>query len=120
MSEIRNLPWGERHLCGDLYTIKISLGLDMYNSTAVKFKALGLTVVQLAPSKKYLKQRYLAYGVLKTTDFYKYLTVKNEAQAKLLIDKAAALLDQVRNRKEVIEHHEKTEGVRVVEPVTFC
>lgn len=120
MSEIRNLPWGERHLCGDLFTIKISLGLDMYNSTALKFKALGLTVVQLAPSKKYLKHRYLAYGVLKTTDFYKYLTVKNEAQAKLLIDKAAVLLDQVRNRKEVIAHHEKTEGVRIVEPVTFC
>ena len=119
MSETRNLRWGEKHLCGDLFTIKISLGLDMYNGTALKFKALGLTVIQLAFSKKTLKHRYMAYGVLNQRDFQKYLNVKNEAQAKLLINKAAELLENVKTRKEVIRHHEKTEGVRIIEPITL-
>lgn len=119
MSETRNLRWGEKHLCGDLFTIKISLGLDMYSGTALKFKALGLTVVQLAFSKKTLKHRYMAYGVLNQRDFQKYLVIKNEAQAKLLIDKAAVLLDQVRTRKEVLKHDEKIESGRIIEPITL-
>lgn len=119
MSEIRNLKWGEKHLCGDLFTIKISLGLDMYNCTALKFKALGLTVMQLAFSKKTLKHRYMAYGVLNQENFYKYLVIKNEAQAKLLINKAAELLENVKTRKEVIKHDEQIKGVRLVEPITL-
>ncbi len=52
-------------------------------------------------------------------NFQKYLNVKNEAQAKFMIDKAANLLDSVRIRKEQIKYRETIEGVRVVEPVTL-
>ncbi len=119
MSETRNLRWGEKHLCNDLFTIKISLGLDMYNSTVTKFKTLGLTVIQLAFSKKSLKHRYMVYGVLNQHDFQKYLVIKNKAQAKLLINKAAELLQDIKTRKEVIKHNEKIEGGRLIEPITL-
>ena len=119
MSETRNLKWGEKHLCGDLFTIKISLGYNLYSMIGDKLKVLGLTVMQVNPSKKWKLPRYMAYGVLNQRNFQKYLNVKNEAQAKMLINKAAELLENVKNRKEVIEHYEKTEGVRFVEPITL-
>ena len=120
MSETRNLKWGEKHLCGDLFTIKINLGLEMYNRTAIKFKALGLTVVQLAFSKKTFKHRYMVYGVLNQDNFQKYLNVKNEAQAKLLINKAAELLENVKTRKEVIKYRETIETLVPAEPIEAC
>ena len=119
MSETRNLKWGEKHLCGDFFTIKITLGYNLYSMIGDKLKALGLTVMQVNPSKKWKLPRYMAYGVLNQENFYKYLVIKNEAQAKLLINKAAELLESVKTRKEVIKHDEKTKGVRLVEPITF-
>lgn len=119
MSESRNLPWGEKHLCGDLFTIKITLGYNMYSSIGDKLKTLGLTVMQVNPSKKWKLPKYMAYGVLNQDDFQKYLNVKNEAQAKSMIDKAAELLDSVRIRKEQIKYRETFKAVRVVEPVTL-
>ena len=119
MSETRNLRWGEKHLCGDLFTIKISLGYNLYSMIGDKLKVLGLTVMQVNPSKKWKLPRYMAYGVLNQRDFQKYLVIKNEAQAKVLINKAAELLENIKTRKEVIAHHEKTDGVRLVEPITL-
>lgn len=119
MSETRNLKWGEKHLCGDLFTIKITLGYELWNLTEIKFKALGLTVIEALPSKKYSKNRYLAYGVLNQKNFQKYLVIKNEAQAKLLINKAAVLIESVNTRKEVIKLDEKIESGSIIEPITL-
>lgn len=119
MSETRNLKWGEKHLCGDLFTIKIAFGQDLYEKVNGQFKELGLTVMNLSPSKKHYKPRYMAYGVLNQRNFQKYLNVKNEAQAKLLINKAAELLENVKTRKEVIRHDEKIESGRIIEPITL-
>lgn len=120
MSETRNLPWGERHLCGDFYTIKITLGYNLYSSISDKLKALGLTVMQVNPSKKWKLPKYMAYGVLNHDNFQKYLNVKCEAQAKFMIDKAAGLLDSVRIRKEHIKYRETIETVVPVEPIEVC
>lgn len=119
MSETRNLPWGEKHLCGDFFTIKITLGYNLYSNIGDKLKTLGLTVMQVNPSKKWKLPKYMAYGVLNQDNFQKYLNVKNEAQAKFMIDKAANLLDSVRIRKEQIKYRETIEGVRIVEPITL-
>lgn len=119
MSEIRNLKWGEKHLCGDLFTIKITLGYELWNLTQIKFTALGLTVVQVLSSKKTVKPRYLAYGVLNQSNFQKYLNIKNEALAKLLINKAAVLIESVNTRKEVIKLDEKIESGSIIEPITL-
>ena len=120
MSESRNLPWGERHLCGDFFTIKITLGYNLYSSISDKLKALGLTVMQVNPSKKWKLPRYMAYGVLNQDNFQKYLNVKNEAQAKFMIDKAANLLDSVRIRKEHIKYRETIKTVVPAESIEAC
>lgn len=119
MSESRNLRWGEKHLCGDLFTIKIAFGQDLYEKVNGQFKDLGLTVMNLGPSKKHYRMRYMAYGVLNHDNFLRYLVIKQEAQASLLIRQAAAKLEDVKMRKEVIKRNETFKDVRVVEPVTL-
>lgn len=120
MSELRNLKWGEKHLCGDLFTIKISLGQDLCEKVNGPFRDLGLTVLSLTPSKKHHKIRYMAYGVLNYDKFQKYLVIKNEAQATLLIRQAAFKLEDVKIRKEQIKHNETVKTLVPVEPIEAC
>jgi hypothetical protein len=121
MSELRKLPWGEKHLCGAYYTVKISVSYRLYELMLSDLtKIHGIYAVGGEPSKVMKLPKFIVYGVLTQDAFLEYLQVKEKAQAKLLIDNAAKLLKSVQDRESHLkprknEETEKTVGSDVSE-----
>ena len=99
MSELKNLPWGEKHLCGVHYTVKVSIGYRLYELMLKDLTSIqGIQVIAGQPSKRMKMPKYIVYGVLTQDAFLEYLQVKEKAQAKLLLTTAAKLLKSVHDR----------------------
>jgi hypothetical protein len=99
MNELRRLPWGEKHLCGVYYTVKVSIGYRLYELMLKDLTNIhGITVSTGQPSKTMKMPKYIVYGVLTQDAFLEYLQVKEKAQAKLLLTKATQLLKSVQDR----------------------
>jgi hypothetical protein len=116
MSELRNLPWGEKHLCGVYYTVKVSIGYQLYELMLNDLTSIqGIGVVTGQPSKTMKIPKYIVYGVLTQDAFLEYIQVKEKAQAKLLLTKAAELLKSVHNRDLYLnpKKHEETEKLNI-------
>ena len=115
MSELRRLPWGEKHLCGVHYTVKVSIGYLLYEIMVKDLTSIhGITVVKGEPSKTMKMPKYIVYGVLTQDAFLEYLQVKEKAQARLLLTKAAKLLKSVHDRDLYLnpKKHEDKEILR--------
>ena len=112
MSELRNLPWGEKHLCGVYYTVKVGISPELYDLMLDGLTNIhGICVINGAPSKTMKIPKYIVYGVLTQDAFLEYLQIKEAAQAKLLLGKAAKLLKSVHDRNLYLnpkEHEDKT------------
>lgn len=115
MSELRNLPWGEKHLCGVHYTVKISISPELYQLMLDGLTNVhGISVINGAPSKTMKIPKYIVYGVLTQDAFLEYLQIKEAAQAKLLLAKAAKLLKSVHDRNLYLnpkEHEDKDKEI---------
>lgn len=99
MSELRNLPYGEKHLCGVYYTVKIGISPELYQLMLKDITNVhGISVISGAPSKTMKIPKYIVYGVLTQDAFLEYLQIKEKAQAKILLEKAAKLLKSVHDR----------------------
>ena len=99
MSELTRLPWGEKHLCGVYYSVKISVSYRLYELMLSDLTSIhGIYVVGGKPSKVMKLPKFIVYGILTQDAFLEYLQVKEKAQAKLLIDNAAKLLKSVQDR----------------------
>lgn len=120
MSELQRLPWGEKHLCGVYYTVKVSVGYRLYELMLKDLTNIhGITVTTGQPSKTMKIPKYIVYGVITQDAFLEYLQVKEKAQAKLLLTKATELLKSVQDRKSHLKHKkdetEKTVSASVPE-----
>ena len=115
MSELTRLPWGEKHLSGVYYTVKISISSELYKLMLDGLTDIhGLSVINGAPSKTMKLPKYIVYGVLTQDAFLEYLQVKENAQAKLLLTKAAKLLKSVNDRNLYLnpkEHEDKDKEI---------
>lgn len=119
MSDHKKLPWGEKHLCGMYFTVKVRVGLPLWDAFDHKMHHIdGLSCYATYKKGTAVHNGYILFGVLHNDEYQKYLNIKQNAQAKLLINKAANLLNQVKDRK-LFNHDEKGEGVRLVEPITL-
>lgn len=99
MSEIKRLPWGEKHLCGVYYTVKVSIGYQLYELMLKDLTSIhGIQVATGQPSKTMKIPKYIVYGVLTQDAFLEYLQIKEKAQAKLLLTHATRLLKSVQDR----------------------
>jgi len=99
MSELTRLPWGEKHLSGVYYTVKVSIGYQLYELMLKDLTNVqGITVINGQPSKAMKIPKYIVYGVLTQDAFLEYLQIKEKAQAKLLLTHAAKLLKSVHDR----------------------
>ena len=99
MSELRRLPWGEKHLCGVYYTVKVSIGYQLYNLIVKDLTSIhGIQVSTGQPSKRMKIPKYIVYGVVTQDSFLEYIQIKEKAQAKLLLTHAARLLKSVQDR----------------------
>lgn len=114
MRELKNLPWGEKHLSGVYYTVKVSIGYQLYELMLKDLTDIqGIAVTEGAPSKKMKIPKYIVYGVLTQDAFLKYMLIKEKAQAKLLLTHAAKLLKSVQDRESHLKpkpiNHEEIE-----------
>jgi hypothetical protein len=115
MSELRKLPWGEKHLCGVYYTVKVSIGYRLYELMLKDLTSIqGITVTTGQPSKTMKIPKYIVYGVVTQDAFLDYLQVKEKAQARLLLTKATELLKSVQDRDLYLnpKKHEDKEILR--------
>ena len=104
MSDARKLPWGEKHLCDVYYTVRVGISYELYQLMLKDLtNILGIHVINGAPSKTMKIPKYIVYGVLTQDAFLEYLQVKENAQAKLLLQKAAKLLKSVQNRETYLK-----------------
>lgn len=115
MSELRKLPWGEKHLCGVYYTVKVSIGYRLYELMLKDLTSIhGIIVTTGQPSKTMKIPKYIVYGVVTQDAFLDYLQVKEKAQARLLLTKATELLKSVQDRDLYLnpKKHEDKEILR--------
>lgn len=114
------LLWGERHLAGSYYSVRVSFGNQLYesiNPKLARLKVQSLYWRKGKPSKTGII-KWVLFGVVHENDYRKYLIFKQEAQAQLLINKAANLLNQVKDHKLALMHG-KTEELVPEEPVAL-
>ena len=112
MSELRKLPWGEKHLFGVYYTVKVSIGYKLYELMLKDLTSVqGITVTTGQPSKTMKIPKYIVYGVVTQDAFLEYIQIKEKAQAKLLLTHAARLLKSVQDRDLYLnpKKHEETQ-----------
>lgn len=111
----QNLRWGENHLAGSYYSVKVSFSNHLYENMKTKIaKIQSLKWRSGKPSKTGII-KWVLYGVVHENDYRKYLIIKQEAQAQLLINRAANLLNQVKDHKFSLTHA-KTEELVLEDP----
>ena len=95
----KKLLWGEHHLYGNYYTIKICIGAQLKDliKDDLKKHNIDLDIYQ-AINSKLGKERFIIAGVIKHLEYLKYSEIKNRCQAALLIRKATYHIDVSNNR----------------------
>lgn len=121
MSEAKNLPWGEKHLCGYTFTVKITIGEYLYHELALELQDMGLVVNRIRSSKKTSQPKYMVYGVITGQDkFDRYLLIKEQAQFKRSLEKTKILLKSIMSRSTRIKENETVkneDGIAMPESV---
>ena len=99
MTSHLKLPWGEKHLCGMYYTVKLSVSKRLYEAFNGKLRGFkDLNVFTTYKKGTHVEKGFILYGVLHYDDYMRFLSIKQNAQAQILIEKAADLLNQVKDR----------------------
>lgn len=110
----RSLSWGERHLYGNYFTIKICTGTELKDAIKDDLKKhnIDLDIYETNSSScKIGVRKFIISGVLKHKEYLKYIEIKNRAKAFLLIKKATYHIDVANNMLESsknIERYEKS------------
>lgn len=112
------LLWGERHLAGSYHSVRVSFSNQLYESMKTKIARIPSLYWRSGKPSKTGIIKWVLFGVVHENDYRKYLIFKQEAQAQLLINKAANLLNQVKDHKLALMHG-KTEELVPEEPVTL-
>jgi hypothetical protein len=98
MSDHRALPWGEKHLHGEYYTIKIRIGPELRGAISDKLNTFSnLNIFETQADKKN-RQRFLIAGVLNQSEYTAYRIVKEEAQLQILVSN---MREKASNLKEL-------------------
>ena len=108
----KSLSWGEHHLYGNYFTIKVCTGTELKDAIKDDLKKhnIDLDIYETLASKTGLR-RFIISGVLKHKEYLKYSEIKNRAKAILLIKKATYHIDVANNMLESsknIERYEKS------------
>lgn len=112
------LLWGERHLAGSYHSVRVSFSNHLYENMKTKIARIQSLKWRSGKPSKTGIIKWVLYGVVHENDYRKYLIFKQEAQAQLLINKAANLLNQVKDHKLALMHG-KTEELVPEEPVAL-
>ena len=111
MTPDQNLRWGEHYLANSYHSVRVSFSNQLHNDMKTIIARIpGLQWRSGKPSKTGII-KWVLYGIVNENDYRKYLIIKQEAQAKLLINKAASLLNQVKDHKTTILHAKTKELV---------
>ena len=100
MSDHKALPWGEKHLYGQFYTVKIKIGLELRHAIGNKFDALKDICLWDAGSDKKGRQYFMIAAVLIWNDFIKYRLIKEEAQLQVLVNTMRTKAKTVKDLKD--------------------
>lgn len=115
MGTLKNLPWGEKHLCGDYYTIKVKMGQTLYDMLWKDEKLFDIKSLssELCPSKKSGVVNYIVYGVLNSLEYYTYLVTKEKCQLQIKAQELVNLQNQYKSHVDNLKHfkNEKAETV---------
>ena len=113
MSDYRALPWGEKHLYNNYFTVKVKIGTDLRHVIGDKLDAIKQLSLWSAGIDKKGKEYFMITGVLTYKEFTQYRLIKEEAQLQLLVNAVREKVSRVKiikNEQALIDSTFKTAG----------
>lgn len=119
MSNLKNLPWGEKYLIGDFYTIKVKMGKQLYDMLWKDEKIFDIKSLSsvICPSKKRSIDNYIVYGVLTSVEYFIYLTAKEKCQLQIKAEELVHLQKQYKNHVDNLKYLKNEKAPEVLSSI---
>jgi len=136
MKEAKKLPWGEKHLIGNLYTVKVAVGMKLFEimSRNGNFKLLRGCLWTYHYASPKLRKMFadserpidpdmvLMYGCLSNYEYNVYQHIKRRAQAQIKLEQATELFNDSNVYKTLAGNHKplEDETSEVLDPASVA